>query len=261
MKLAKFNNQASSSHQTYVTVCRLARTTLFLVVQFLGTILHAQQPPVPTKPSTVPPDSNTGLHSEANQNGRPILRHRNERYRLRPTDVIAVAFTLTDMFNQTVAIQPDGFISLRAVGDLKVADLTLPEATKVIRTAYVTIVSPQEIVVELKDFEKPYFIVGGEVGSPGKFDLRGDTTVTQAIAIAGGFRDSAKHSQVLLFRRISEEWAEAKKLDIKRMLQAGNLAEDPHLRPGDMLFVPKNVISKIKPFIPTSSLGLYSRSF
>jgi hypothetical protein len=47
------------------------------------------------------------------------------------------------------------------------------------------------INVVLKDFEKPYFIAGGQVAHPGKFDLRDDTTLTEAIAIAGGFTGKA----------------------------------------------------------------------
>jgi signal peptidase I len=41
------------------------------------------------------------------------------------------------------------------------------------------------------------------------------------------------------------------------MEQKGNLTEDPQLRPGDMLFVPKNKYSKIKPFIPMSNMGAF----
>lgn len=252
---------APTLRQTNTMVYRLAWPVLLLMLGLLFASALAQQPSVPPTPSAAPPVSTTGPRSGANDGGRSVLQHREVRYRLRPSDVIAVTFIATDVFNQTVTVQPDGFISLRAVGDLRVSNLSVPEVSDMVRAAYAKIVSPQAIVVELKEFEKPYFIVGGEVGGPGKYDLRGDTTVTQAIAIAGGFRDSAKHSQVLLFRRISDEWTEARKLDIKGMLQAGNLAEDPHLRPGDMLFVPKNVISKIKPFIPTASLGLYSRRF
>jgi len=107
------------------------------------------------------------------------------------------------------------------------------------------------------DFEKPYFIVGGEVGHPGKFELRGDTTTTQAVAIAGGFTESAKHSQVWLFRRVSNDWVETQRLDLKKMLKNGNLQEDAHLRPGDMLYVPKNALSKMKHFIPVTTLGTY----
>ena len=77
--------------------------------------------------------------------------------------------------------------------------------------------------------------------------------MVQAIAIAGGFNESSKHSQVLLFRRVSDQWTEVKTLDIKNMLKTAALAEDLHLRAGDMMFVPKNVLSKIKPFIPTAS--------
>jgi polysaccharide export outer membrane protein len=107
------------------------------------------------------------------------------------------------------------------------------------------------------EFDKPYFIVGGEVGHPGKFELRGDTTMTQAVAIAGGFTENAKHSQVWLFRRVSNDWAETQQLDLKKMLKSGNLREDAHLRPGDMLYVPKNTISKMKHFIPVATLGTY----
>jgi len=75
------------------------------------------------------------------------------------------------------------------------------------------------------------------------------------VSIAGGFKDTSKHSQVLLFRRVSDQWTEAKVLDLKKMLKEGNLTEDSHLRPGDMIYVPKNTISKIKPYLPTSYVG------
>jgi polysaccharide export outer membrane protein len=100
--------------------------------------------------------------------------------------------------------------------------------------------------------------VGGEVGHPGKFDLRGETTATQAVAIAGGLRESAKHSQVVLFHRVPDGWIQVKKLNMKKMLKDGNLDEDAYLQPGDFLYVPKNAMSKIARFIPTSSVGLYA---
>jgi protein involved in polysaccharide export with SLBB domain len=75
--------------------------------------------------------------------------------------------------------------------------------------------------------------------------------------MAGGFTDAAKHSHVVLFRRVSSEWTEAKVIDVKKMLKAGNLSEDYVLRPGDMIFVPKNTLSKISRFIPTSNLSTY----
>jgi polysaccharide export outer membrane protein len=109
----------------------------------------------------------------------------------------------------------------------------------------------------LKEFEKPYFVADGQVAKPGKYDMHGEMTLTQAIAIAGGFQSSAKHSQVLLFRRVDDQWTEAKLIDVKKMQKNGNLSEDPFLHSGDMLFVPKNVMSKIDRFIPNLSMGSY----
>ena len=76
--------------------------------------------------------------------------------------------------------------------------------------------------------------------------------------MAGGFTDAAKHSQVLLFRRESDQWTPSRELiNVKKMLNSRNLQEDPELQPGDMLFIPKNALSKIKPFLPTSTVGAY----
>jgi polysaccharide export outer membrane protein len=191
----------------------------------------------------------------------PSLQRRNPRYQLCRGDVFDLDFPFTPEFNQTVTIQPDGYITLRAIGDLHVEGQTVPEVTQSLRTAYGKILHDPVITIALKDFDKPYFIASGQVGRPGKYDLRGDTTVTQALAIAGGFNDNAKHSQVLLFRRVSNDWVEVRKLDVKQMLQAANLSEDLHLRPGDMLFVPKNTVSKIRPWIPYPSLGFYLNQF
>ena len=172
--------------------------------------------------------------------------------------MLELNFPFTPEFNQSVTVQPDGYITLRGVDGIRVEGQTLPEVTNSLRTVYAKILHDPIINVELKDFEKPYFIVGGEVGHPGKFDLRGDTTATEAVAVAGGLRESAKHSQVVLFHRVPDGWIQVKKLNVKKMLKDGNLDEDAYLQPGDFLYVPKNTLSKIGRFIPTSSLGLYA---
>lgn len=183
---------------------------------------------------------------------------RYPRYKLRSGDVFDISFELSPEFNQTVAVQPDGFITLRAVGDVHVAGQTVPTLTQTVRKAYSNILHDPLISITLKDFEKPYFIADGQVGHPGKYELRGDTTLTEAVAIAGGLQDSAKHSQVVLFRRVDDQWTSAKVFNLKKMEKEKNLNEDPLLHPGDMLFVPKNRLSKIRPFLPTSSVGTYA---
>jgi polysaccharide export outer membrane protein len=191
----------------------------------------------------------------------PTFQQRYPRYKLEFGDQFDVSFELSPEFNQTVTVQPDGYITLRGAGDVHVAGQTIPELTETLRQAYAKILKDPVISIVLKDFEKPYFIADGQIGKPGKYELRGDTTLTQAIAIAGGFQDTAKHSQVLLFRRVNSDWLSAKIINVKEMEKEGNLSEDPYLHPGDMLFVPKSRFSKIRPFIPTASLGAFAKTY
>jgi polysaccharide export outer membrane protein len=235
---------------------QLGRLGLILFLTTLeGVALQAQDTiaPAPSRQVVRVNGDGAGDHEQT-----PVLQHRNRRYQLHSADVLELNFPFTPEFNQSVTVQPDGYISLRGLDSIRVEGQTLPEVTNSLRTVYAKILHDPVINVELKDFEKPYYIVGGEVGHPGKFDLRGETTTTQAVAIAGGLRESAKHSQVVLFHRVPDGWIQVKKLNMKKMLKDGKLDEDAYLQPGDFLYVPKNAMSKIARFIPTSSVGLYA---
>jgi polysaccharide export outer membrane protein len=190
-------------------------------------------------------------------NATPGLHERNPRYRLRKGDTFDLDFELSPEFNQTVAVQPDGYVTLKGVGSIFVEGQTVPELTETVKAAYAKTLHDPVIAIALKDFEKPYFIASGQVSKPGKYDLRSDLTVTEAVAIAGGFNDKAKHSQVVLFRPVPGGGYEAKLLNVKKLLASRNLSEDVQLQPGDMLYVPQNAFSKIRPFLPTSSMGAY----
>ncbi len=187
----------------------------------------------------------------------PALDRRNSRYRISTEDVVDLQFQSTPEFNQTVTVQPDGYITLREIGDVQVEGDTLPELRRAVQSSYEKILANPVISVELKDFQRPYFMVLGQVGRPGKYDLRGVTTVSEAVALAGGFTTQSKHSQVLLFRRVNDKWTSVTKVDLKHMLNSRNLSEDSSLRPGDMVYVPQNAISKVKAWVPTPTVGTY----
>jgi polysaccharide biosynthesis/export protein len=209
---------------------------------------------------TVSP-ATTGASSSSNvipsTNMTPGLHERNPRYQLRRGDTFDLDFELSPEFNQTVAVQPDGYVTLKAAGSIYIEGQTVPELTEMVKTAYAKILHDPVITVALKDFEKPYFIAAGQVGKPGKYDLRSDLTVTEAVAIAGGFTDKSKHSQVVLFRPLPGGGYQASLLNAKKLLATRNLSEDPQLQPGDMVYVPQSAFSKIRPFLPTSSMGAY----
>jgi polysaccharide biosynthesis/export protein len=189
------------------------------------------------------------------------LRDRSPSYRLKKSDVFDLEFALSPEFNQTVTVQPDGYITLKAAGEIRAEGLTIPELTQQIQHTYAGILHDPIITIDLKDFDKPYFIASGQVGKPGKYDLRSDLTLTEAVAVAGGFTEASKHSQVVLFRPGANGITEARLINVKKMLTSRDLTEDVHIEPGDMIFVPQNRLSKIARYLPTSSVGLYGNPY
>jgi polysaccharide biosynthesis/export protein len=187
----------------------------------------------------------------------PQFQERDSRYRMVAGDVFDVNFDLSPEFNQQqITVQPDGFVTFRGVGDVKVAGLTMPQLREAIRGAYSKTLHDPIISITLREFQKPFFIADGQLGHPGRYELHGPLTLSEGIAMAGGFLESAKHSQVVLYRRVDDQWSSAQIINVKKMEGDRDMREDPVLHPGDMLFVPKNRLSKVKPFIPTTNVGM-----
>ncbi len=178
-------------------------------------------------------------------------------YRLNRSDVVTLSFTLSPEFDQTLTIQPDGYVALKDAGPVVAQGLTLEDFRLAVRRAYTGYLHDPQVAVALKDFEHPYFVAGGEVGKPGKYELRTDTTIVEAVQIAGGFTHEARHSQVLLFRRVNDDLVESRVFNLKKMLREKSLREPTRLQPGDLVFVPQNSISKIERFISRASLSMY----
>lgn len=181
---------------------------------------------------------------------------REDRYRVQPGDVIEFQFRFTPEFNQTVKVQPDGYIPLQEAGELKVGGLTVREAREATVEAYREKLHDPVVSIILKEFSMPYFIVGGEVGKPGRYDLKGDVMLSEAIQIAGGFGAGAHTSEVLLFRRVSKDWVETKRINFKEALQNG-LQEDIALKPGDSIYISRSKLGKVQKFMEASKLGLF----
>jgi polysaccharide export outer membrane protein len=174
---------------------------------------------------------------------------RNPRYRICRDDVLVLSFPLSPELNQKVIVQPDGFITLQSRGDIHVEGLTVADIVEAVKKAYAGTLHDPIVDVDLVDFQKPFFTVLGQVGKPGQYDLRYDITVTQAIAVAGGFAATGK-TQVFLYRSVSSNWAEVREVKIKDILKGKNISEDVHLRPGDMIFVPEKAITKFQRYVP-----------
>jgi polysaccharide export outer membrane protein len=199
-------------------------------------------------------DSNQLVVSKSSATGNddpthPAPGERNPRYRINRSDVLMISFALSPEFNQKVTVQPDGYITLQSAGSLNVMGMTVPETVEAIKKAYVKTLHEPIVDVDLLDFQKAYFIVTGQVTKPGQYDLRYDLTVSEAIAMAGGFMATAK-TKVYLYHRSSTGWVEARELKLSDFLHGKNVNEDVGVRSGDMIFVPEKTITKIRKYIP-----------
>ena len=180
------------------------------------------------------------------------------RYVLQRQDVVSVTFPLSPELNQTLTIQPDGYISLQNAGSLYAEGKTVPELVEAIRQAYQGVLHAPIINVDVTDFQKPFFTVSGQVGKPGQYDLRTDLHVSEAVAVAGGITTTTGKSQVFLFRRASKGWLSVQEVDLKKVVHGKDLSQDALLQPGDMLYVPEKFIANFRKYVPyTVNLGTY----
>jgi polysaccharide export outer membrane protein len=183
------------------------------------------------------------------------------RYYIQPSDSLTIRYLYSPEYDHVAVVQPDGYMSAPIVGELKVGGMTLTQARDAIVAAAARRLRDPEVFVDLKEFDKPHFVVGGEVGAPGRFELRTRTSVLEAVAMAGGFKPSSLHSQVLLFRRHDQEHAEATLIDAKDLMKGNNPAGDIALQAGDMVVVPQNKVSKVERIIKWVSIGVYLNPF
>jgi polysaccharide export outer membrane protein len=79
--------------------------------------------------------------------------------------------------------------------------------------------------------------------------------------LAGGFKDSARDTKVILFRRVNEDMAEVRQLNLHSIHQTSDLERDAQLEPGDMLLVTRNKMEHLSRFMKASNLGVYFNPF
>jgi len=101
------------------------------------------------------------------------------------------------------------------------------------------LVSPQVNVV-VTEFESKTFSIFGHVGSPGKYPIKRPLKLTDAIAIAGGYKLTA--SDVVTI--VSEESGKTntQKYDVKLLLNDISGTGNPVIRKNDIIQVPKHAV-------------------
>jgi polysaccharide biosynthesis/export protein len=225
----------------------LRLSTVAIAFALSGSLTTLAQSPAPSQQGA---QGDLGLRGPSIAQ-EPQLQQRFPRYVIQRQDVLLISFPLSPELNQTVTVQPDGYINLQNGGSAHVQGLTVPQTVTAVKDAYTGVLNNPIVNVDLQDFQKPFFTVTGQVGKPGQYELRSDITVTEAIAVAGGLQSTAK-TQIFLFHRTSSDWFQVEKLNLKDILNGKNVKEDAFIRPGDMVFVPESNITKFRKYVPYS---------
>lgn len=170
-------------------------------------------------------------------------------YTLGYGDVVEVKFFNNEQYNETVAIRPDGKISLQRVGDILVVGMTTMQLTKIITDAYSEILINPEVTVIVREFGGQEFYVMGEVAKPGKYPISKGMTILRALATAGGAKNSAKLSSVILLRADKQHRAEATRINLDLASLRKQPRQDLPLKPFDVVYVPRTFIADVNNFI------------
>lgn len=179
----------------------------------------------------------------------PSLASVSPEYIIQAGDKLDVKFYYSAHLNESVTVRPDGRISLQLVHDVQAASLTTSELVALLNKKYASYLNDPDISVIVRSFDSQKVYVDGEVGRPGVMTLEGYMTVMQSIAGAGGLKDSARGSEVLVIRRNGLKKPFVLTVDLAAVMNGTDTTQDIVLKPYDIVYVPKSYIANINTFI------------
>ncbi|GGE37936.1 polysaccharide secretin protein HfsD [Marinicauda pacifica] len=170
-------------------------------------------------------------------------------YRLYPGDEITVTVYTANELSGPVTVGPDGRANLPMLGALMVADLTEPEAARLIAQRYSSVLRDPIVEVRATGAASQNIFVGGEVATPGLYPLPDMRTGTlEAVLLAGGFQNTARRGEVVVLRRAPDGSAMMRTVDLRDAL-SGRPADQVPLRRHDIVFVPRSTIAEVNLFV------------
>jgi polysaccharide biosynthesis/export protein len=160
----------------------------------------------------------------------------SSEYIIGPGDVLQITVWKNDTLSRSLPVRPDGKISMPLLHDVQAAGLTAMQLRDKISTALGEFMPNPEVAVSVTDVRSMRISILGEVAKPGVLELRGQTTILEAIAMAGGFKDFASPSKITIIR--TEEGGKTKRIRFNYNKAVGSDDENIVLRSGDVVVVP-----------------------
>src|SRR5436190_13089695 len=160
----------------------------------------------------------------------------SDQFKIGPEDTLEISVWKNPDVSRTVVVRPDGRISLPLLNDLQAAGLTPLQLRDVLIKGYAAFQPEPEVAVIVREIHSIKVSVMGGVKTPGRYELKSQATVLEALALAGGFTDFAKRDQIVVLRRgaktsVSLPFNYAK-------VTASNGEENFLLQSGDIIVVP-----------------------
>jgi protein involved in polysaccharide export with SLBB domain len=169
-------------------------------------------------------------------------------YRLYPGDQLDIQVPAAPELNRIVTVEPDGRIRMPLIGPVMVADRSLVDAEGILGNAYSSQLLRPEVNIDVKAATALKVFVGGEVDKPGVYDMPGDINALQAVVMAGGFKTSAKRSEVVVIRRGPDGRAMLRTVNLISGITNAHTDLVP-LRRFDVIYVPRTGISEVGLFV------------
>lgn len=171
-----------------------------------------------------------------------------EPYKMQIGDVLDIKLPLNPELNEQVVVRPDGMISTSMAQDVMAYDRTPAELQEELTQRYgePDKLQDPELSVIVRSFAPTRVYVLGEVNEPGEFVSVGPPlTVLQAIARAGGLKNSAQTKFAVILRRGAGDDPTAYSANYVAALTGEDAASDVRLAPYDVLYVPRTPIGDL----------------
>jgi polysaccharide export outer membrane protein len=206
------------------------RTAVLLACMVLAGSLCAQDTPAGdagranSTPSTAPA-------------GNSAAKPHDDSFVIGNDDVLAINVWKEPDISRSIPVRSDGKISLPLVGEVQAAGLTPLKLEKDIAAKLKNYISEPEVTVMVQQVNSQKFNILGQVMRPGSYGIANSTTVLDAIALAGGFRDFAKKKNIYVLRQGAGGESRIP-FNYKDVSQGKNMSQNIRLQPGDTIIVP-----------------------
>lgn len=162
---------------------------------------------------------------------------------LGPEDVLdIVVWKNDDLSQKAVVVRPDGKISMPLIGEMTAGGLTSNQLADQIASRLKAFKEHPTVTVSVKEVNSYYVYVLGEVGKPGKYQLKSHATVLQAVAVANGFTVYAAKNRMQVIRNVQTEDGKSREIRIPAryddLISGSGEIGNFFLKTGDVVVVP-----------------------